>query len=395
MHGCTCRERLKRGPCCNPLSRKFRPVTKVQSPSHFWHWPFVLPRPALITDHTRPVFQDIKQLLRAGHSQCGLLPGSVSPPLVSVLSDANFPFSLLADCWRCWPPRRAGWLDLAARHYRRRQRRAHRLGRRSLSPIRDTRLPAAGGDRRAGPVSSSACLPPGRYDVSASTAAAWPSKTSRGRGTVRRRRRGGAAAAGAGGAARRPSPSARRPMAVDTQSSEVSQRGDAGGHRRPAAEWPALYRSGAAVSGRDAGPARPDLRLQRRSLVRRRSRLSEQLPGGRRRRQQFLLRPGARALSRALPVQQRGHQGVSCLVQLLQRGTGARRRRSVQRGHQVGHQQLAWQRLLLSARPRLRRPAGLTPPASPTIASSSSAAPWAARSAKTAFSSTPASTSTC
>ena len=106
--------------------------------------------------------------------------------------------------------------------------------------------------------------------------------------------------------------------------------------------------------GRDPGSARPDLRLQWRPVGWRRSRISKQLPGRRHGRQQLFLRAGPRPLSRSLPVQQRGHQGISGLDQLLQRGAGTRGRSRVQRRHQVGHEPMAWQRLLLSARSRLR-----------------------------------------
>jgi len=62
-------------------------------------------------------------------------------------------------------------------------------------------------------------------------------------------------------------------------------------------------------------PRGTGLRLQWRPLVRRDARLPEQLPGGRRRRQRQLLRPGPRTISRAVPIQQRSHHGVSRLLQ--------------------------------------------------------------------------------
>ena len=113
--------------------------------------------------------------------------------------------------------------------------------------------------------------------------------------------------------------------------------------------------------GRDAGSTRAHLGFQWRSVRWRRSRLSEQLPGRRHGRQQLVLRPGTRPLSRPLPVQQRSHQGISRLEELLQRGAGSLGRRGVQRRHQVRHERVAWQRLLLPARSRLRCGAAVRP----------------------------------
>ena len=96
---------------------------------------------------------------------------------------------------------------------------------------------------------------------------------------------------------------------------------------------------------------------------------------------------GAGPISRALPVQQRSDPGVPRLLEFLQRGAGTVGRRGVQCGHQVGHEQLARQRILLSARPQIRCAASLMRRNSRTIVSSSSAAPWAGLSAKTGFSS--------
>ena len=64
-------------------------------------------------------------------------------------------------------------------------------------------------------------------------------------------------------------------------------------------------------------------------------------------------------LSRALSVQQRSDQGISRLEELLQRRAGTLRRRGVQRGDEVGNEQMARHGLLLFARSRLRRAAAL------------------------------------
>ena len=83
--------------------------------------------------------------------------------------------------------------------------------------------------------------------------------------------------------------------------------------QRSSAERPPLLRSRAALAGRHARSTQPDVGHQRRSFVRRHSRIPEQLPGRRRRLQQRLLRAGPRTLSRALPVLHRSGAGVSRL----------------------------------------------------------------------------------
>jgi carboxypeptidase family protein len=75
------------------------------------------------------------------------------------------------------------------------------------------------------------------------------------------------------------------------------------------------------------------LRFQWRPGLRRYPRLPDQLPGGRRGRQQRLLQPGARPLSRALPVFERCNPGVSGLLEQLRSGTGTLRQRGDQRGY--------------------------------------------------------------
>ena len=165
------------------------------------------------------------------------------------------------------------------------------------------------------------------------------------------------------------------------------------GERFPAERTP-LLRSGAVLAGRHAGSAQPDLFHQRRSFVRRHSRISEHLPRRRRRLQQRLLRAGPRTLSRALPVLDRSRAGVSRLLQLLRRRAGTLRRRRRQRRHQVRIESRARHGVLLPARQFVRR--GRIPfwRSSRTTGSSRSEARSAVRSSATRFSSLPDSIST-
>ena len=226
-------------------------------------------------------------------------------------------------------------------------------------------------------------LPPGHYDVSAS-APGMASKTSRGVELF---------VGGVSVVHLRLAPAAPTQTITVTRHTghggDAEQRrlecGDATGHPGFAAERTPLHRSGVAFPGSDPGPARPDLRLQRRPVVRRNSGISEQFPGRRHRRQQFLLCSGPWPLSRALSIQQRSHQGISRLVQLLQRGIGTARAapcsmwppsRAPINGTAAASTICA---IAISTR---NRP---MPPASLTIASNSSAAHWEGRSAKTAI----------
>ena len=140
------------------------------------------------------------------------------------------------------------------------------------------------------------------------------------------------------------------PRVIDGNPSSVSARGGREGDQGFALERAPVHGSFIVDARGYAGSSRTDVRIQRRSVLWRNSRIQHELSGRWWRRQQRIFCAGVRAVSCPISVFERGSAGVPGAVERLWRGVGPGRRRGGECGNEIRIESVARKRVLLFAR---------------------------------------------